>query len=134
MAVTLKKIITPLVLLSFLVMALFSFSGMSYGPDGSMQGDCPFSSLGTSLCPPGALPGAVHHLSAYQSFINVPINSGITALIISLLITVFVALIFSFHQLPRIAPVRVPYHSPPFTSQDRKIKRWLSLFENSPSN
>ncbi|MEK7553786.1 MAG: hypothetical protein AAB517_00295 [Patescibacteria group bacterium] len=134
MAVTLKKTITPLVLLSFLVMALFSFSGMSYGPDGSMRGDCPFSSLGTSLCPPSALPGAVHHISAYQSFINVPINSGITTLIISLLITVSVAITFSFHQLLRRDPVRVPYHSPPFTSQDRKIKRWLSLFENSPSN
>ena len=128
MAFTFKKVTTPLVLMSFLVMALFGFTGMTYGPDGSMQGDCPFSSLGTSLCPPSALPGAVHHLSSYQSFISVTLN-----FITVLLILVSAIFVFLFHLLLYKPLVPVSYSSPPFTSQDRKIKRWLSLFENSPS-
>lgn len=123
-----KKIITPLVLLSFLVMALFSFSGMAYGPDGSMQGDCPFSNLGTSLCPPGALPGAVHHINAYQSFINVPVNPIAVFLI---LVSASIVFLFLLQLYKPLAPLL--YRSTPFTSQDRKIHRWLSLFENSPS-
>ncbi len=128
-----KKITAPLVLLSFLTMAFFSFAVMTYGSDGSMQGDCPFSAMGASLCPPSALPGAVHYISAYQSFLNVPVNTGIMALVIALLTIVYVALAFSFHPLLYRPLAPLLYNSPPFTSQDRKIKRWLSLFENSPS-
>ena len=129
-----KKITTPLVLMSFLTMTLLSFASMTYGSDGRMQGDCPFSNMGTSLCPPSALPGAVHHISAYQSFVSVPVNFGMTMLMISLLIIASIALIFSFHPHLYKVPLFVPYNPTPSTSQDRKIKRWLSLFENSPSN
>lgn len=130
-----KKIITPLVLASFLTVAFFGFVAMSYGPDGRMQGDCPFSATGASLCPQNAPSGAIHHLSAYQSFISVPMNSGITALIIALLIVVCVALVFSFHPFLYKSLIRVGYFydSPPISSRIRKIMRWLSLLENSPS-
>lgn len=123
-----QKIITQLVLISFLVMALFSFSGMTYGTDGSMQGDCPFSVAGASLCPPSALLGAIHHLSAYQSFINVPVNP-----IAVFLILVSASLVFLFLLQLYKPPAPLLYRSPPLTSHSRKIHRWLSLFENSPS-
>lgn len=128
-----KKITTALALLSFVAMVFFSFASMSYGADGRMQGDCPFSNMGTSLCPQNALPGAVHHLSAYQSFLNAPVHFNITVLLIALLAMVATALVFLFHPLLYRPLAPILYSSPPFTSHDRKIKRWLSLFEHSPS-
>ena len=127
-----KKIFTPLILLSFLMMAFFSFFSMTPGPDGRIRGDCPFSNMETSLCPPSSLPGAIHHISAYQSFIQVPVNSGITALIIALLITASIALAFPFLFLVYRPPAFISYSPTLFTSHDRKIKRWLSLLKHSP--
>ncbi|MEK7114436.1 MAG: hypothetical protein AAB850_02705 [Patescibacteria group bacterium] len=113
-----KKIATPLVLASFLIIAFFGFASMSYGPDGSMQGDCPFSSMGTSLCP----------INVYQSFISVPLN-----LIPVLLILASAVFVFLFHAFLYRPLAPLSYSSPPFTSHNRKMKRWLSLFEHSPS-
>lgn len=123
-----KKITTTSLVLSFLLVAFFGSVAMSYGADGRMQGDCPFS-FGVSLCPQNVLPGVIHHISAYQSFINVPLSLFVS----SLLFVSVIILIFSFHLLLYKQFVPISYNSPPFTSQDRKIKRWLSLFENSPS-
>ncbi|HCR52610.1 TPA: hypothetical protein DIV48_03145 [Candidatus Kaiserbacteria bacterium] len=129
------KIIAPFVLLSFLTLAFFGFTGMSYGSNGQMQGDCPFSAVGTSLCPPSALPGALHHLSAYQSFLNVPVGSAFAALIIGLLLIAFGLLAYRIQ--PRILPVsaRGAYctHDPPVSARTWKLTRWLSLLENSPA-
>lgn len=129
----LKKIAAPLLLASFLAVTLLSFASMTYGPDGGMQGDCPFSVMGASLCPSSALPSAIHHLSAYQSFISVPVSADITTLIISLLLIVSIALAILFHPPAYKTSIFVPYRPVPFTSYNRKIRRWLSLFENSPS-
>src|SRR3989338_9262569 len=127
MSFVFRKITVPLVLLSFLMMAFFSFAGMTYAADGSMKGDCPFSTMGASLCPQSALPSAIHHIFAYQSFLNVPVNPEITAIIIALFIVVSITLIFSFHPFLYGPPAFVLYSPTPFTSEDRKIKRWLSL-------
>jgi len=130
---TFKKIATPLLLALFMMVALFGFAVMSHGSDGRMEGGCPFSNMGALLCPQDTLSEAIHHISAYHSFLNAPVNLGIIALIIALLVVAYVAPTFSFHQLLYRPPVLVLYKSPPFTSEDRKIKRWLSLFEHSPS-
>ena len=129
----LRKITIPLILASFLMAAFFGFVAMSYGPDGRMQGDCPFSNMGMSLCPQSALPSALHHISAYHSFLNVPISFQITSLIITLLIIVSGVLVFSFNPPLYRSLTFVSYNSTPFTSHNRKIKRWLSLLEHSPS-
>ena len=120
-----KKIITMFALLSFVVVAFFSFAGMTYGADGSMQSDCPFS-MGTSLCPPSALPGVIHHLSAYQSFMSAPLN-----LITVFLVLVSVVFIFLFNSFLYRPLVPISYSSPPLTSHNRKMRHWLSLFEYS---
>lgn len=127
-----KKVAAPLILTSFILVTFFGFVSMSYGPDGRMQGDCPFSTMGTSLCPQSILPGVIHHLSAYQSFISVPVNSDITTPLSALLIVVSIALVFSFHPFLYKSLVPISYSSPPCTSHHRKVKRWLSLFEYSP--
>lgn len=133
MAFLLKKIAAPLILASFLMTAFFGFVAMSYGPDGRMQGDCPFSAAGRAACPQDAVAVALHHLSSYQSFLSAPIVPTITSLIIAWLVIVSGAFAFLFHPPFHRPLVPVLYHSTPFTSHDRKIKRWLSLFEYSPS-
>lgn len=130
-----KKIITALVLTSFLTVAIFSFAVMMQGPDGRMKGDCPFSVVGQSICPQDTVAVAIHHISAYQAFLNVPVSSGLTALIISLLFVVC-AIFFIFIRSPLLEPpsfVYIPNDSPLTSLSGRKITRWLSLFENSPS-
>ncbi len=130
-----KKIIAALVLTSFLTVAIFSFAVMIQGPDGRMEGDCPFSVVGQSICPQDTVAVAIHHISSYQSFLNVPVGAGLTALVISLLFVMFIAL-FIFIRSPLLEPpsfvcVQNDYSST--SSSGRKITRWLSLFENSPS-
>jgi len=134
MAFTFKKIVAPLVFASFLMVAFFGFAAMTSGQDGRMQGDCPFSATGASLCPQDILPGVIHHLSAYQSFLNVPIGFNLTVLLIALLAFSIAPILFwgSLVLVP-IAFEKVLYESPPSISYNKKRIRWLSLFENSPS-
>lgn len=127
-----RKIVAPLVLASFLSVAFFGFAAMSYGADGNMQGDCPFSATGVVQCSQDALVAAMHHISAYQSFLNVPASSAALALIGALLLAAYLLVLYVRPLLFRI-PVFISYNFRPLTSQDRKIHRWLSLHENSPS-
>ena len=131
-----KQIITALVLASFLSVAFFSFNMMMQGPDGRMVGDCPFTALGASLCPQDNMAVAIHHVSAYYAFLNVPVGTSFAALMISLLLVASALLIISIRSplLGPPIPATILYDSPPPNSYSRKITRWLSLFENSPSH
>lgn len=129
-----KKIAVPFILASFLMVALFGFVAMSYGPDGRMQGGCPFSATGAALCPQDALIVAMHHINAYQSFLNVPVDSTLILLMGILLLAAYL-LVLVVRPLLFIIPVRLTHfsHGPPLSARTRKITRWLSLLENSPS-
>src|SRR3990167_4311243 len=131
----LTKTLTLLTLVSLLAIVFFSFSFMARGVDGQMQGDCPFSVMGVPLCPQDAFAAAVHHISAYQSFLNIIASSGVTTLIVALLIALATALLFSVEPLLYEAHVRVGhlFNFSFAVPQDRKAIRWLSLFEHSPS-
>lgn len=131
-----KKIFSSLALVAFLTLAIFSLNVMMRGSDGRMEGNCPFSTQGASLCSGDSLASVIHHISEYQASMNVPVGSSVTALVLMLLIALSIALLFSVRALlPRIlAPVRYFYHrSTQVSFHPRKIARWLSLFENSPS-
>lgn len=132
---TTKKIIALFVLTSFLTIIFFNFAVMMHEPDGSMQGNCPFSSMGVSLCPQDILAMAFHHISAYNSLLNVPVNFGITTLIISffLIASVILAVFIdpSLFGPPVLAGIL--FNTPPDTSYKRKIISWLALRENSPA-
>jgi|SRR3989344_3321462 len=132
----LTKSIYIFILTSFAVVALFGFSFMMHGSDGRMAGECPFLGAGISLCPQDALALIVHHVSAYQSFLNVSVDTGLTILIVVSLFLSACALLVIFLHLPTLGPpasVFVAYDPPLVDSYSRKITRWLSLFENSPS-
>lgn len=131
-----KKIINILVLASFIAIVLFSFAFMMQGPDGSMTGDCPFSAMGQSLCPQDTVAIAIHHISSYHAFINVPVGTGMMTIILSLIFAICSVFII-FIRSPLLGPpafARISYDSPSANLHTRKITRWLSLFENSPSN
>ena len=129
-----RKIIIPLTLVSFLMVAFFGFATMTAGQAGSMQGGCPFSATGASLCPQNALDVAIHHLSAYQSFLNVPIVFDLAALIIALFVVAVISMLFARPILILAASTGLLYESPPLVSYNKKLIRWLSLFELSPAS
>lgn len=134
MSSLLRQIIILFVLASFLTLIFFGLATMMHGPEGGVQGDCPFSAMGVSLCPQETLAIAIHHISAYQAFINVSVSSSMMVFIISLLLILCVYLTFSLGRVLIRFPVSVFFHnSPPASSYKIKITRWLSLFENSPS-
>jgi hypothetical protein len=131
-----KKIITLLILASFLAIVFFGITVMIHGPEGGLSADCPLSSMGDSTCPQDILSASVHHLSAYYSFFNVPVSSTILTLVLFMF---FVAVIFlktSIGSLQLNSPPSAHFLlSPPFfTPYSRKINHWLSLLENSPSS
>lgn len=117
-----KKIITFLILVSFLAVAFFSFAVMTYSPNGRMADNCLLSAaMGASLCPEDVLNVAVHHISAYYSFFNILISLGVLVLLI------FGSLFSPFSPL-----LVVRYHaSPPEYFRQKKKVHWLALLENS---
>ncbi|HEY9584196.1 MAG TPA: hypothetical protein VJI33_01250 [Candidatus Paceibacterota bacterium] len=133
-----KKISTALILVSFTAIALFSFAFMMSGADGEMPGDCPFSPMGVSLCPQNTVAVAIHHISSYQQFISVLLKSGINMFFFSLISVLMAVLFLAFYLSPPVfRPLlsRVRFRDNlPTNSRDKKITRWLSLFENSPSS
>ena len=133
MLLSFKQFVAVLILASFLALALFSFATISHG--GDMQGNCPFSAPGGLICPQNMLATAIHHILAFHTFLNVPVSISTAVLIIFLLLTSYVLGVLSTSPPIPIFLTLVEnfYDSPPVTSHDRKIKRWLSLFENSPS-
>ena len=135
MSLLFKKIIPFLILASFLTTIFFGFVTMMHGQDGHMSGDCLLSSTEVSFCPTDAVAMVAYHVSAYHSFLNVTTNLSFTALIALLLLVVFAILTFYVNSFsPNIfLSVRSISGSPPIVARDRKITRWLSLFENSPS-
>lgn len=134
MSFIIKKMIAPLLLASFLSVALLGFVAMSYGSDGRMEGGCPFSATGATFCPQDALTVAMHHIRAYQSFLNVPVDSTLILLMSTLFLAVYLLVLIVRPLLFAVpAPINRFPHGPPLSARTRKITRWLSLLENSPS-
>jgi len=130
-----KKIISALVLTLFLTTVFSSLVMMSNMSDKHMDGGCPFSVPGQSACPQNIDDMVVSHISAYNSFLNVTFSSGLTSLILSLLLVVYVVFSIFIYSL-LFSPPKIFYfsYSNLFGSfHNRKITSWLSLFENSPS-
>ncbi len=90
--------------------------------------NCPYMGVPV-LCAMNPL----QHLSEWQQTFAAIVQQIATEVL--LLLVLCAALFFSVH--PRLLEPRMVrgylYRSPPSTSQNKKITRWLSLFENSPS-
>jgi len=135
MTLTPRQIISSLVLALFLIIALFGFAMMTHRPDGQMLEDCPFSAMGASFCPQDALALVLHHISAYQSSLVAFINYDVVIFTAFLLFIIGMAPSFLTGP-PRVNPLAYTIglrNAPPIVSGYRRIRNWLSLFENSPS-
>ncbi|MCR4334166.1 MAG: hypothetical protein NUV47_00305 [Patescibacteria group bacterium] len=112
-----KYFISLLFLISFIGVAVFGFALMTHWSDGRMSVDCPLSTMGKSLCT---------QIFTYNTFFNTLINVNIIIFAISIPTFVFFVFLISIYS-------SFLYSSPFVSSYNRKITRWLSLFENSPS-
>jgi len=131
----LKQSIAALILTSFLTIVFFSSAMMMRSSDGQMAGDCPFSTAAASPCPQGIAAAAVHHISEYETFLNVPVSPSAVISVLGALFALAAAIVIYF-TLPLREPPTVgcfSHDSKPADLFNRKITRWLSLFENSPS-
>ena len=135
MKFTYHKIITFLVLASFMAVVFLSFPMMVGMSDNHMTGTCSFSVMGVSLCAQDTLEMVINHISAYQSFLNVVVSmSAMSALFLLFIVAYLILGWLGKPFLPSTSIfVSINLVSPPETSAKRKITRWLSLFENSPS-
>ena len=130
-----KNIISLFLLVSFLVIMFFGLVIMIHGSEGQMSDDCPLSAIGDTVCPQDIMSAGIHHLTAYYSFFNVPVNSIILTLVFSLLVLVLLALILEVGS-SLFKPPKLTYYlasSSFFTLNSQKINHWLSILENSPS-
>lgn len=93
----------------------------------SNDSSCPFMGA-PALCAMGPL----QHLSEWQQAFAAVAQQMATAAL--LLLLMFIAALF-WTRVPAALPLRIsiPGRAPPSTSQSKKITRWLSLFELSPS-
>ena len=134
MKIHLKKFIALTTLVSFLMVVFFSFSMLTHRESEWMQGVCPITQADQSLCIQGSASTVLNHISAYSSFINIQIVTSLTVLILMLILVFLNALgLFSPFMPLGLKSVLNFYNSPLVSTYKRKITRWLSLFENSPS-
>jgi len=133
MILTAKKITTLFFLIIFLSVIFFGLSIVTHNLDENMTKGCPFPSFKMFVCPQNILISTIHHLSEYNSFLNVPITYNLVFLII------FSIAIYIFKHdrdlfLPKFQQWVIYLHNPQVIfSDNQKILRWLSFFENSPS-
>ena len=130
------KFLTAIILIGFIGITLLGFTGMSNPNMGDhMNRSCLASFLDSDFCLPSAFSVAIHHISALQSFSNVPISSLYFSLIFLVLLafatTVLFKSIFEVNQIFSFEFANYPIRLA--GSARRKIIHWLSLFENSPT-
>lgn len=131
-----QKALSVLILMAFIAVAVLSFTMMMHESNGGLANGCLFATGETTLCSSNVLALVMHHISAYQAFINVPVSFGWMSILFFLLLAVLVVLItrlVGILNLSQSVLIRNLSNSPPETSYKRKIIGWLSLFENSPS-
>ncbi|MDO8575565.1 MAG: hypothetical protein Q7R78_02600 [bacterium] len=133
MRLSLKKIISGLIFLSFSGVIFFSFALMLHAPEGSSSGDCPLLPFSESFCPKDTLALAVHHISAYHTFLGISVGLSILALIFLLLYSISFVILINSRNFNSSLRARIFFDDPPFIFNIKKLIRWLSLLENSPS-
>ncbi len=130
-----KKILSLLIITSVLVIGIFGFTSMNHGAVHSVG--CIASAASNIPCPENIEAMSVHHIQAFVSFFSV-VPSIPFIFLIALLFSTFLSVGFLFikHRdltLSSLAFWRIRHDPERQLSCPRKITRWLSLFENSPS-
>src|SRR3989338_11361419 len=95
------KIITLLVLASFMAVVFLSFPMMIGMSDDHMADTCLFSVMGVSLCAQDMLEMVINHISVYQSFLNVVVS-------MSAMLALFLLFIVAYLILGRLRELFLP--------------------------
>ena len=117
-----------LVILSF---ASFSVAVMT-NDAGGHQGGCIGSLVNSVDCPLSSFSTAVHHISAYNSIAQTPLQMiGLIALVLLLLFSYVPGI---WHTLlPALQPARTHFRQALRPRLDYATTRWLARLENSPT-
>ncbi len=130
-----KKYLSLLLLTSVLVIGVFGFSSMNH--EAGHATGCIASAVNNTPCPENITAMSVHHILAFISFFSVTPAVPFIFLLI-LLFAVFLSAVFLFIKLQdsilaTLVFWRLRRDPERQLTRPRKITRWLSLFENSPS-
>lgn len=126
------KNVSSFLLISLMTVAFFGIANVSHGAEEGMADGCPFSVMDTVPCLRGGFSELEHHLSSYRSFSNAFVGSTSIALVLLLALSVWFVVIKP-PPAARLGFIPVNLNAPPVGSYHRKVARWLSFFENSPS-
>ena len=129
-----KKLLSSLIITSVLVIGVFGFPSMNHGSNHVVG--CIASAVDNTPCPENIAAMSVHHIQAFVSFFSV-IPSIPFVFLLAFLLAVFLSVGFLYIKLTDSLVNRLLWRikSDPERqlARPRKITRWLSLFENSPS-
>lgn len=118
------KYLASIILISILSVSLFGFAVM----DHRSMGCGSVTGMDPGDCPQTLVSMALHHILAYNSF---------TGVVISFLFSI-IALAYalnepSFLRPPTLSRARIRDREGALLLSQDELRRWLSLFENSPS-
>lgn len=130
-----KKLLSLLIITNVLVIGVFGFTSMNHGANHATG--CVASAVDNTPCPENIAAMSVHHIQAFISFFSV-VPSVPFLFLLALLFAAFlsVGVLYIKHRdsiLTSRLLWRVRLDPERQLSRPRKITRWLSLFENSPS-
>lgn len=130
-----NKYLSLLLLISVLVIGVFGFTSMNHGADHSVG--CIASAVDNTPCPENITEMSIHHIQAFVSFFSA-VPSVPLIFLLGFLCLAVIGVRFLLKQRENYAFAylkfrqyrRDPEH---LIVRPRKITRWLSLLENSPS-
>ena len=130
-----KKLLSLLIITSVLVIGVFGFTLMSHGTNHAVG--CIASAVDNTPCPENIAAMSIHHIQAFISFFSV-VPPVPFIFLLALLFALFLSTGFLYIKYQDFASTdqlfwRVRLDPERQLSRPRKITRWLSLFENSPS-
>lgn len=120
---------------SVLVIGVFGFTSMNHGANYAVG--CIASAVDNTPCPENIAAMSVHHIQVFIAFFSVVPSIPFIVLLV-LLFAVFLSIGYFFIKrqdslITNLAFWRVRHDPERKLTRPRKITRWLSLFENSPS-
>ena len=129
------KLLSLLIIASVLVIGVFGFTSMNHGVN--YVTGCTASTIDNTPCPENITAMSVHHIQAFISFFSVaPSVPFISILALLFAVCLSVGFFYIKHR-DSILDSRLLWRVRPDPerqlSHPRKITRWLSLFENSPT-
>ena len=128
-----KKLATVLTLTAFIAIAVFGVVLMDHAM--MSPSDCAASVMNGGPCPTSQIQIFIHHFSSIKIFSAVVVPPALTLLILISLLLTAVSL-FLFGKGPQSPPFLFSSNRSGQTKNNlytRKLLRFLSLFENSPS-